>query len=396
MEHISKFIEDERFICWVFQGDERLDAWWKSYAAAHPDEKESILLARRVLEKLHTADRELPEKERIILFARILKQIEEKEKQVRTIKLVTGFLKYAAVALLFFSAGALLFYQKNNISPQFVQQDLSAPVQTDQAKLMRPGFGDILLARNSRVEYRDDGQVVVNDSIVEAQSATRQGVPGMNQLVIPYGKTSELKLPDGSRVWLNAGSRLIYPGFFPGKTREVFLVGEAFFQVSQDAAKPFIVQTADIRVNVVGTRFNISAYPGDNTVETVLTEGKIRLERSNAGLFSESLDMIPGQLAAFGKSDRTFVMTEVDVENYTLWKEGLMKFESTDLSRVVKKLERYYNIHFRYQDPFLGGIKITGKLELDESCASVLAIVADAASVKITRIGEGYFEITRK
>lgn len=198
MEHISKFIEDERFICWVFQGDERLDAWWKSYAAAHPDEKESILLARRVLEKLHTADRELPEKERIILFARILKQIEEKEKQVRTRKLVTGFLKYAAVALLFFSAGALLFYQKNNISPQFVQQDLSAPVQTDQAKLIRPGFGDILLARNSRVEYRDDGQVVVNDSIVEAQSATRQGVPGMNQLVIPYGKTSELKLPDGS------------------------------------------------------------------------------------------------------------------------------------------------------------------------------------------------------
>jgi ferric-dicitrate binding protein FerR (iron transport regulator) len=83
----------------------------------------------------------------------------------------------------------------------------------------------------------------------------------------------------------------------------------------------------------------------------------------------------------------------VDIENHTLWKENLLKFESTDLSRVVKRLERYYNIRFKYNDPFLGGIKITGKLDLGDSRESVLENVADAASVKILKIGDGYFEI---
>lgn len=118
-----------------------------------------------------------------------------------------------------------------------------------------------------------------------------------------------------------------------------------------------MVKTADISVNVLGTRFNLSAYAGDNLIETVLTEGKIRISQNNAGRFAESVEIAPGQLAAFSKEERTFSRSQVDIENHTLWTEGLMKFESTDLSRVIKKLERYYNIRFRYHDPLLGGLK---------------------------------------
>jgi transmembrane sensor len=396
MENITVYLEDRQFICWVFSPGHELDEWWKAFETANPHEKENIQLARRILQKLHTNDKELSEEEKIILFTRILKQVENDRTVPKNRNLIAGFLKYAAVAILFFAIGALLFYQKNNFNPQYFSQDFTESVYTDEAVLIRPGAGNILLnSQKSVIEHRHDGQVVVNNQIVESASADKKGTPEMNQLIIPYGKTSEIVLPDGSKVWLNAGSRLIYPEFFVDKNREVFLIGEAFFEVEHDDKKPFIVQTSELRIRVLGTSFNVSAYPTDHLIETVLTEGKVKLEQHNSGLFPETTELKPGQLAAFSKTERTMQLKTVDTEHYTLWKQNLIKFESTDLSRVVKKLERYFNIRFKYDDPFLGGIKISGKLELSDHRETVLHNVADVASVKILKIGENYYEISR-
>jgi len=396
MENISKYLDDKRFIQWVFSPGNELNDWWNSFEAANPKEKENIQLARRILQKLHTTDKELSEDEKIMLFSQILKQVEKQQQGQKNRKISIGLLKYAAVAILFFAIGALLFYQKNNFNPQFITQEISEPVHSDEARLIRPGGDNILLSEiNSRIEHKQDGKVVVNDNIVESSPSANKGTPEMNQLVIPYGKTSEIILPDGTHVYLNAGSRLIYPDFFADKNREVFLVGEAFFDVEHNVEKPFVVQTTDIRVRVLGTQFNVSAYPSDNIIETVLAEGKVRMEQNNSTLFSQTMDLSPGQLAAFNKTERTTQLKTVDIENYTLWKENLLKFESTDLSRVVKKLERYFNIRFRYADPFLGGIKISGKLELADSRGAVLENVAAVASVKIIQTGDNYYEISR-
>lgn len=394
MERISKYLEDKRFIQWVFSPGNELDEWWKSFEASNPKEKENIQLARRILQKLHTADKELSEDEKIMLFTQILKQVEKQQERRKASKIIGSFLKYAAVAVLFFSIGALMFYRQNNFNPQFQTQEITEPIHSDEARLIRPDGENILLSEeNSRIEHKQDGQVVVNNNIIESSASSQSGTPQINQLVIPYGRTSEIILPDGTHVFLNAGSRLIYPDFFADKNREVFLVGEAFFNVKQNEKQPFVVQTTDIRVRVLGTQFNVSAYPSDNIIETVLTSGKVRLEQNNTGIFSETTDLRPGQLAAFNKTERTTQLKDVDIENYTLWKENLLKFESTDLSRVVKRLERFYNVRFRYADPFLGGVKITGKLDLSNSREFVLENVADAASVKISAIGEGYYEI---
>jgi ferric-dicitrate binding protein FerR (iron transport regulator) len=147
---------------------------------------------------------------------------------------------------------------------------------------------------------------------------------------------------------------------------------------------------------VLGTQFNISAYPSENIIETMLTSGKVRLEQNNSGLFSETTEMKPGQLAAFNKVERTTRLEEVDYEYYTLWKDGLLKFESTDLSRIVKRLERYYNIRFKYDNPFLGGVRITGKLDLNGTREDVLENLAAAATVEISQIGKEYFTIKNK
>ncbi len=397
MKNISKYLEDPRFIQWVFSPEDELNEWWTTFQTDNPPEKENILLARRILHKLRTTDKELSENEKIILFAQILQQIEARQGAKKTRRIFTGLMKYAAVAILFFAIGALLFYQKNNFNPQFYAQEITEPVHSDEARLIRPGGENILLSEsNSRIEHRRDGQVIVNDNIVESSLPQKTGTPEMNQLVIPYGKTSEVTLPDGTHVFLNAGSRLIYPDFFADKTREVFLAGEAFFDVKHDEKQPFVVQTTDIRVRVLGTQFNVSAYPADNIIETVLTHGKISLEQNNAGIFSETTVLSPGQLAAFNKTERTTRLEEVDYEYYTLWKDGLLKFESTDLSRIVKRLERYYNIRFKYSNPLLGGVKISGKLDLSGTREHVLGNLADAATVEILEIGKEYYEIRNK
>jgi len=394
MENISKYLEDKRFIKWVFSNGTELEEWWNTFETDNPSERQNIQTARRILQKLQTRNNELSEDDKIILFTQILKKLEERQKKGKINVWYITLMKYAAVAVLFFAIGALFFYRKDNFNREFFTQDISEPVHND-ARIIRPGGEDIILhEKSSKIEYRKDGQVVVNDQLQEPSSPVRKGTPVMNQLVIPYGKTSELILPDGSRVWLNAGSRLIYPEFFADKTREVLLIGEAFFDVEHNEKQPFIVQTSDIKIKVLGTMFNVSAYPSDHVIETVLAQGKVSLEHHNSGMFDEPTEMNPGQLAVYNKTEGTTLLSEVDVENHSLWKEGLLKFESTDLNRLTKKLERYFNIRFNYSDPMLGTIRISGKLELTDSPDAVIENVAEAASVSISRIGENSYKIS--
>ena len=398
MKELNKYLEDKRFIDWVFNPTPELEEWWNKYKSNHREENENILLARNILGKFKNTGRDLSVNEKIRLFSNILKQIEKRKERQKKIRMYGSWMKYAAVAILFFSFGALLFYEKDNFNSQLYTSKIAEPYTGNEARLIRPNGENILLnEKKSVVEYRNDGKVVVNNNIVAAQQpeSKNTSAPQLNQLIIPYGKTSEVILPDGSKVTLNAGSRLIYPEVFKDKNREVLLVGEAFFDVVHDEEHPFIVQTTDIRVKVLGTRFNVSAYPTDNTIETVLAEGKVLLEKNNSGIFSESIELKPNELASFNKSSQKASVFVVAPENHILWKDGLFKFESTDLSRVIKKLERFYNIRFYYNDPVLGTIRISGKLELNENCDEILNRVAIAATVKITKEGENYYEIAK-
>ncbi|HKI87595.1 MAG TPA: FecR domain-containing protein [Draconibacterium sp.] len=396
MEKINKYFEDKKFIQWVLSSDEELGEWWKLYEKKHQNETQNILEAKRIIQYLKTSDRELSDEEKLLLFSKILKQVANEQFSQKNIKVICGILKYAAVAILFFSIGALLFYRHDNFNPQFYSQQLTEPISENEATLIRPNGENIVLKnKRSVIEYKKDGQIVVNDNVIKSQEQIKSEVPVLNQLVIPYGKTSEVFLSDGTKVYLNAGSRLVYPDYFKDKNREVFLVGEAFFDVQHNDEHPFVVQTTAVRIKVLGTRFNVSAYPADKIVETVLAEGKVRLEENNSGLLSESIDLLPNQLASFNKSTKEMKIREVNTDDYVLWKENLFKFESTDLSRVVKKLERYYNIRFIYGDPLLGTIKISGKLELEENSKETLNRLAVAASVKITQKGENVYEINR-
>lgn len=396
MAHLSKYIENINFIAWVFHPNAELEEWWSQFETEHPEEKRNIQLARKILMKFRTSNDELPESEEILLFSKVLKQVEEKQHAGKIMRLIPGLLKYAAVALLFFSIGALLFYKPNHFDLQNYAQKLAEPISGNSAKLIRANGEDITLtAEKSIVQYQADGKLVVNRDTIKIDQSKPARNLAMNQLIIPYGKTSEILLPDRTKVFLNAGSRLIYPENFSGETREVYLVGEAFFEVKHDVNHPFIVMVGDLRIKVLGTRFNVSAYPADNVIETVLAEGKVSLGQNNAGFFDKATNLVPDQMASFDKTTKMTNVKTVETDNYTLWTAGILKFESTDLNRILKQVERFYNIRFHFSDPLLGGLRISGKLELNEDKDEICRRIATTASIKILKKGDDLYEVVR-
>ncbi len=122
----------------------------------------------------------------------------------------------------------------------------------------------------------------------------------MNQIIIPYGKRSDITLADGTHIWLNSGSQLSYPSEFKTDSREVYLSGEAFFDVKANPNKPFYVITRDIKIKVLGTRFNVSSYNEDNTTQTVLLKGKVTTGKNK--IFAQTIDLMPGERMIYDKT----------------------------------------------------------------------------------------------
>jgi len=166
----------------------------------------------------------------------------------------------------------------------------------------------------------------------------------INELEVeaPAGSRTHIELGDGTKVWLNHGSKLKYPYRFDGDFRKVFLTGEAYFEVAHNAKVPFIVGTNRMDVKATGTAFNVSAYPDDNAVETTLVEGKVILyERKNN---SEIKALTPGECLKFDAQKNSYTLETGNTLKYTAWKDGLLVFKNDNVEDVAKKLSRWYNI----------------------------------------------------
>ncbi|MDX1784432.1 MAG: FecR domain-containing protein, partial [Aequorivita vladivostokensis] len=167
-----------------------------------------------------------------------------------------------------------------------------------------------------------------------------------NTLNIPFGRQLDLVLSDGTKVKLNSGSSIKYPvRFLKGQDRKVFLKGEAYFDVTTDMAHPFIVNADEMNIRVLGTQFNLSFYPEDEDISTVLVEGAVVLYKEGADInINSSSQLVPGQMAAWNKINNTMTIKEVDTNIYTAWKDGYLLFKASPFYSIRSKLERHFNI----------------------------------------------------
>jgi len=393
MNLIDEIIDDPLFYRWVFEPDDYSNNVWNEFMRKNPEVVDQLLELRQKLEQVQVVNRKLEAKDKEQLARNILLQTIG-EKAPRKKSLYIPFLRYAAVILVAFGVGGLVSYLVFHDTDAFlIPPEMNSLSQVTVPMLILPeGESVELEEEESKIDYSKNGSITLNGEKVVA-STRQEEESQINQVVIPYGSRSEIKLSDNTIVYLNAGSRLIYPSHFDGNKREVYLFGEAFFCVSKDDKHPFVVHTSDISVLVHGTKFNVCAYPEDNIVQTVLAEGAIALRPKAAGLFDEDIELQPNQMASYSKKNKAVRVHNVDASYYTVWTEGILKFSNQDLNRVLKRVERFYNITFTYANPFDAETKISGKLNLKEEKEEVFEYISRVAQIKIEPINGNRYRI---
>lgn len=160
---------------------------------------------------------------------------------------------------------------------------------------------------------------------------------------IPKGKKLQTRLPDGTKVMLNSGSSLEYPENFR-EERVVKLAGEAFFEVKRDESRPFIVESKDLAVRVLGTSFNVSAYPKDETISVAVATGIVEVKSKTKTTGSILAQLIPNESINYVRSSGQYSVDEFDDDHFFAWKDGILDFKQADFDEIVEKLERWYGV----------------------------------------------------
>ena len=188
-----------------------------------------------------------------------------------------------------------------------------------------------------------------------------------NTLTVPYGKRFDLLLSDGTKVTLNSGTSLKYPvQFLKTRNRQVFLDGEAFFNVAKDSANAFIVNTGELNVRVLGTKFNLSSYPEDHFVNTTLLEGSVSVYNKQDTFDSSNASLLePGYKAEWNKYNRQILVEEADIAMHTDWLNGKIILRHVPFKNIVKKLERHYNVEIVNNNPKLDEELFTASFDVE-------------------------------
>lgn len=162
-----------------------------------------------------------------------------------------------------------------------------------------------------------------------------------NEVYVPKGEKSLITLYDGTEVWLNAGTRFKYPVVFNSEHRNVYLDGEAYFSVTHSADKPFLVNTGEVKVKVLGTKFNVYAYANESNASITLEEGLVEV---STDLKFKEQRITPGQQITYSKSSGKYEIKAVETGLFTCWKENKLRFDNAELAEILKKMERWYDV----------------------------------------------------
>lgn len=204
-------------------------------------------------------------------------------------------------------------------------------------------------------------QYALNTKISQASSVKNE----MHQIMVPNGKRADITFSDGTRIYINSGSKVIYPDIFEEQKREILVEGEVYLDVAKRKDCPFVVKTREFDIRVLGTSFNVCAYREDEASSVVLVHGSVEVTTEN----KSKVRLAPNQLVDI-KGNKTKVR-KVDVSEYISWKDNLLLLHQRPVGDVLKKLERYYGCKIRY-DAEITTLSLSGKLDLQTDITDVM------------------------
>ncbi len=299
---------------------------------------------------------------------------------VKHLFLWTRIAGYAALVVLMIAVGYVFMRRDQDKDQAYVVEGNIEPggkkailvLGSDEKVVLGDEAEETLLAGNTTVKKE-------GNTLVYGEKHAKETAGEYNRLITPRGGEYAVVLADGTKVWLNAESELHYPVHFPEHEREVHLKGEAYFSVSKQAGKPFVVCVGDSRITVLGTEFNVRNYQ-DEVVATTLVKGAVRIH--DAG---RECDLTPGQQAVI-EADGIRVR-EVDTDLYTAWKDGYFIYREKTLEDIMKELSRWYDFEIFYQNAAVKDLHFTGNIPRHATINEVLKFLERTHLVHFSVVG---------
>ncbi|AWW29707.1 hypothetical protein DN752_05975 [Echinicola strongylocentroti] len=232
------------------------------------------------------------------------------------------------------------------------------------------GVYDLSSEASKGLQEQGAAQLTQGNTLEYHDTGGSNGKETYNTLITPKGGQFKLILSDGTKVWLNASSSIIYPTRFLGATREVEVKGEAYFEVKEDPSRPFLVKTARQTLRVLGTVFNVTSYEDDAEIVTTLVEGSVAV--FDPGVPGVQKVLQPSEQSVWDYHEEKPHVRSVDVHQYIAWKEGWFVFQHTPLIDIVNRLARWYDFTFEFKNESTKQIPFTGKVRRYENLQEVV------------------------
>lgn len=264
-------------------------------------------------------------------------------------------------------------------TPSVINEHTWLKLSQLQERIDRPGRSTALL-RSSLSGWRKYAAVILLIVLSSASTLFIRSLVAGKQVAhfaeyfVPYGESRQFILPDGSTVWMNAGSVLVYPEVFNGHSRSVYLTGEARFEVTKNPAQPFVVHTQKLDIEALGTVFNVQAYPNKSKIVATLEEGSIRVS-STSGEFDAHI-LKPDEQLVYSRESHTGTINQVDATDFSAWKDGYLLLEDCDFEEIAAALERKYNVSIEYDQQKYKGRSYYVKFGPNETLEDALKILS--------------------
>jgi hypothetical protein len=383
---VEDFLQDDFFIQSIQNPTEESIYFWNNLIQENQLNVETYELAQFCIESFQVKKKYMSSEEIADLWENI--EITNKSKLKKRFAIHRLYISIAACILLCICFSFLLWnrpfqqkYYNSNI------ENVKKPdIQGEEALLVLSDAQIIAMEENeTNISYDPAGIKIKKPSLKNQEEIViPEKAMSYNQLIVPMGKRSTLALQDGTKIWVNAGTRIVYPAVFDAKKREIYVDGEIFLEVAPDNQWPFVVKTNKLDVEVLGTSFNVMAYEGDNEENIVLVSGAVRIHTKD----NKQTSLNPNNMYSLSGNGYGYIKT-VDVNDYISWKNGLYRFQSEDMSIILKRLSRYYGKKITC-DHGTAGMKCSGKLDLKDDLLTVLEGLTLTAPVVCNAKDEGY------
>ena len=355
---------------------------WKSESLENLELYNKITNEKTISDKISTYNKVDNQK----AWTKLEKKLENTNK-TKNIRLHKIF-RYAAAACILLLIGSYFLFKQppqpadkklaRNTTSIIVSGTQKATLTTSKNEIIELGkLSETRMYNLANASVTDTNNTLTYKNIDNDQ-IEKTSIVAINTLETPRGGEYTIVLSDGTKVFLNAETRLTFPETFSNEMREVTLDGEAYFEVSKSDTKPFVVKTADYNIKVYGTSFNVSAYSSDINNHTTLVEGSVGINTVSG----KEVKLIPGEQANYNKKDNKLDKRKVDISVYTAWKDGMFMFDNERLEEIMQKLGRWYNIDATYVSEDLKNKHFSGTLDRYDNISEILNMIALTTNIE--------------